>query len=57
MQQIAYLIAVGSDISATEEINPLSKITNFTGAFEISLVYTGGKHTQKNANLPCYIIN
>jgi type IX secretion system PorP/SprF family membrane protein len=38
-------------------ISPLSTITNFTGAFEISLIYTGGKHTQKNANLPCYIIN
>jgi type IX secretion system PorP/SprF family membrane protein len=38
-------------------ISPLSTITNFTGAFEISLVYTGSKHSQKNANQPCYIIN
>jgi|WetSurMetagenome_2_1015567.scaffolds.fasta_scaffold00337_5 type IX secretion system PorP/SprF family membrane protein len=38
-------------------ISPLSTITNCAGAFEISLVYTGGKHSQKNANQPCYIIN
>jgi type IX secretion system PorP/SprF family membrane protein len=38
-------------------ISPLSTISNFNGAFEISLVYTGGKHSQKNANQPCYIIN
>jgi type IX secretion system PorP/SprF family membrane protein len=38
-------------------ISPLRTVTNFNGAFEISLIYTGGKHAQENANQPCYIIN
>jgi type IX secretion system PorP/SprF family membrane protein len=38
-------------------ISPLSTITNFNGAFEISLIYTGRRRSQKNVNQPCYIIN
>jgi type IX secretion system PorP/SprF family membrane protein len=38
-------------------ISPLHTVTNFNGAFEISLIYTGRRHAQKNANQPCYIIN
>lgn len=33
MQQIAYLIAADSSISATEEINPLKSITNLQTLF------------------------
>lgn len=38
-------------------ISPLHTVTNFNGAFEISLIYTGWKRAQESANLPCYIIN
>jgi type IX secretion system PorP/SprF family membrane protein len=38
-------------------ISPLSKATNFNGAFEISLIYTGRGHSQKKTSLPCYILN
>jgi type IX secretion system PorP/SprF family membrane protein len=38
-------------------ISPLSTITNFNGAFEISLIYKGRRRAQKNTNQPCYIIN
>jgi hypothetical protein len=38
-------------------ISPLRKATNFNGAFEISLIYTGGKHARKNTFQPCYILN
>jgi hypothetical protein len=38
-------------------ISPLSTITNFNGAFEISLVFTGGRRTRNNVSQPCYIIN
>jgi type IX secretion system PorP/SprF family membrane protein len=35
-------------------VSPLSKATNFNGAFEISLIYTGGS-IRKRVNEPCYI--
>jgi type IX secretion system PorP/SprF family membrane protein len=38
-------------------ISPLSKVTNFNGAFEVSLIYTGKGHAHDNAGQPCYIIN
>jgi type IX secretion system PorP/SprF family membrane protein len=38
-------------------ISPLSKVTNFNGAFEISLIYTGKSHARSNTSQPCYIIN
>ena len=38
-------------------ISPLRTVTNFNGAFEISLIYTGRRRAQKNPNQPCYIIN
>jgi type IX secretion system PorP/SprF family membrane protein len=38
-------------------ISPLSTITNFNGAFEISLIFTGGRRTRNNVSQPCYIIN
>jgi type IX secretion system PorP/SprF family membrane protein len=42
-------------ISYDINVSSLSKATNFRGAFEISLIYTGGE--RKNANLvePCFI--
>jgi type IX secretion system PorP/SprF family membrane protein len=45
------------DLGITYDINvsPLSKATNYNGAFEISLIYTGGSHAPKNINEPCYI--
>jgi type IX secretion system PorP/SprF family membrane protein len=44
------------DVGLTYDINisPLSKATNFNGAFEISLVYTGGS-VKKSIAEPCYI--
>ena len=38
-------------------ISPLSTVANFNGAFEMSLIYTGKKRTQKIADQPCYILN
>jgi type IX secretion system PorP/SprF family membrane protein len=38
-------------------ISALSRVTNFNGAFEISLVYTGGRDNRKNISQPCYILN
>jgi type IX secretion system PorP/SprF family membrane protein len=38
-------------------ISPLSRVTNFNGAFEISLVYTGKGNVRNNKGQPCYIIN
>jgi len=37
-------------------ISPLHTVTNFNGAFEISLVYSGKKNIQKGAYLPCFIV-
>jgi type IX secretion system PorP/SprF family membrane protein len=37
-------------------ISPLHKATNFNGAFEVSLIYTGKSHSQNNTSQPCYII-
>lgn len=37
-------------------ISPLHTVTNFNGAFEISLVYSGKKKVQKGAYLPCFIV-
>jgi type IX secretion system PorP/SprF family membrane protein len=37
-------------------ISPLHTATNFNGAFEISLVYSGRKNVQKGAYLPCFIV-
>jgi type IX secretion system PorP/SprF family membrane protein len=47
------------DLGLTYDINisPLRKATNFNGAFEISLIYIGGKHARKSTYQPCYIIN
>lgn len=47
------------DLGLTYDFNisPLRKATNFNGAFEISLMYTGGRHTRKSAYQPCYILN
>jgi type IX secretion system PorP/SprF family membrane protein len=44
-------------ISYDFNISPMHKVVNFTGAFEISLVYTGINRSSKNANQPCYILN
>jgi type IX secretion system PorP/SprF family membrane protein len=46
------------DLGLTYDFNisPLRKATNFNGAFEISLMYTGGKHSRKSSYQPCYII-
>jgi type IX secretion system PorP/SprF family membrane protein len=38
-------------------ISPLHTVTNFNGAFEISLIYTGGKGKPGSVYQPCYIIN
>jgi type IX secretion system PorP/SprF family membrane protein len=38
-------------------ISPLHKATNFNGAFEISLIYTGKTHSRDKTSQPCYIIN
>ena len=47
------------DIGLTYDFNisPLRKATNFNGAFEISLIYIGGKHARKSIYQPCFIIN
>jgi type IX secretion system PorP/SprF family membrane protein len=37
-------------------ISPLSKVTNFNGAFEVSLIYTGKGHARHYKSQPCYII-
>jgi type IX secretion system PorP/SprF family membrane protein len=37
-------------------ISPLHTVTNFNGAFEISLVYSGKKSVSKGAYLPCFIV-
>jgi type IX secretion system PorP/SprF family membrane protein len=37
-------------------ISPLSRVTNFNGAFEISLIYLGKGHTRNNTILPCNFI-
>ena len=37
-------------------ISPLHTVTNFNGAFEISLIYSGKKNIQKGAYLPCFIV-
>ncbi|MCX6335294.1 MAG: PorP/SprF family type IX secretion system membrane protein [Bacteroidia bacterium] len=46
-------LGLGYDLN----ISPLSKVTNFNGAFEVSLIYTGRGHDRDNKNQPCYIIN
>jgi type IX secretion system PorP/SprF family membrane protein len=38
-------------------ISSLHKATNFNGAFEVSLIYTGKKHARDNTSQPCYIMN
>jgi type IX secretion system PorP/SprF family membrane protein len=38
-------------------ISPLSKVTNFNGAFEVTLVYTGRGNARNNSGRPCYIID
>ncbi len=38
-------------------ISPLSKVTNFNGAFEVSLVYSGRGNTRNNISRPCYILD
>jgi type IX secretion system PorP/SprF family membrane protein len=38
-------------------ISPLHRATNFNGAFEVSLIYTGKNHAQNNTSQPCYILN
>jgi type IX secretion system PorP/SprF family membrane protein len=38
-------------------VSSLSRVTNFNGAFEISLVYVGGRDKRKNVSQPCYILN
>ena len=38
-------------------ISPLHKVTNFNGAFEVSLIYTGKSRARNITSLPCYIIN
>ncbi len=38
-------------------ISPLHKATNFNGAFEVSLIYTGKTHVRDKTSQPCYIIN
>jgi hypothetical protein len=38
-------------------ISPLHKVTNFNGAFEVSLIYTGKSREKSIPSLPCYIIN
>ena len=38
-------------------ISPLHKVTNFNGAFEVSLIYTGKSRAKNIPSLPCYIIN
>lgn len=47
------------DLGLTYDFNisPLRKATNFNGAFEISLIYTGGRHARNSTYQPCYIIN
>jgi type IX secretion system PorP/SprF family membrane protein len=45
------------DIGITYDFNisPLSQVSNFNGAFEVSLVYTGAKKAKKHLNEPCFI--
>jgi hypothetical protein len=45
------------DIGITHDINvsSLHYATNFNGAFEISLIYTGGGNKPKNIVEPCFI--
>jgi|WetSurMetagenome_2_1015567.scaffolds.fasta_scaffold16064_2 type IX secretion system PorP/SprF family membrane protein len=38
-------------------ISPLRKVASFNGAFEISLIYTGRKHSERISNEPCHILN
>lgn len=42
-------------ISYDINVSPLSKASYFNGAFEISVVFTGGNRTGKIVNEPCYI--
>jgi type IX secretion system PorP/SprF family membrane protein len=42
-------------ISYDSNISPLSRVTNFNGAFEISLTWTGGNHFQNSIAEPCLI--
>ncbi len=44
-------------ISYDFNISPLSKVTNFNGAFEISLVYKGHGRNKKTGPQPCNILN
>jgi type IX secretion system PorP/SprF family membrane protein len=44
-------------ISYDLNISPLRSATNFRGAFEVTLVYTGKGRARFNKGLPCYIIN
>jgi type IX secretion system PorP/SprF family membrane protein len=47
------------DLGLTYDFNisPLRKATNFNGAFELSLIYIGGRTSRKNTYQPCFIIN
>jgi type IX secretion system PorP/SprF family membrane protein len=38
-------------------ISPLSEVTTFNGAFEVTLIYRGRGHARDNMGQPCYIIN
>jgi type IX secretion system PorP/SprF family membrane protein len=49
-----YFTKFNLGISYDTNVSPLAKASNFNGAFEISLIFTGG-HTQKNINGPCHI--
>ena len=50
---------INFDLGFTYDFNisPLRKATNFNGAFEISLIYTGGRHARESTYQPCYILN
>jgi hypothetical protein len=60
----AYILGGGAELKQFNigltydfNISPLHKVTNFNGAFEVSLIYTGKSHTSNITSLPCYIIN
>ena len=38
-------------------VSPLSRVTNFNGAFEITLVYTGKGSSRNATSRPCYILD
>jgi type IX secretion system PorP/SprF family membrane protein len=47
------------DLGLTYDFNisPLHRATNFNGAFEVSLVFTGKSRVKNITSQPCYIIN